>query len=1500
MSFGVFEAAVGSEVEVGLAKQASVDKMAAAVYDVREKLGPILFASRDREEFRHKVAMMKADQSVYKIISAHLMPLPKVIRDIVGKNSVLEKEFCQRLADATPMPDVNTDDPTQLGAGLGAPPGPMPQVSGVGGPLTDPVGGSGVDRGIMQNQFGPGTTARRRRADVPGLPGVAEPDKLMTSDELDKQRPLGQGQSWGQMGNMGQMGQSNQLPNPLGKSGRRVRADGTVDVKPAFEDHRGQELEPEGDFKGYLDKMDQGAESKIGDNFVGEGTEHTEDPTKHNFASRQTVARYTKFCKQRGLSPIRLSSLDRFAEATPLTDAGYFRLSATITAWENEHKPKVPSTKLKKQDKVASGRDVNDDHALRATDNALGHREQTVNPYTGKPGDRPTTRTENTGYKSYSSEPVWQHPSGQSMSPYENTGYHQFKRNPSYQESDSAGRHRAMRDPMRHYIAWCRKHGYKRLSARNINIYAGRDLQLAYFLAMRCKEAIKVARRRRATGEPEPVPGVPSGAKTPVVDIINSLGDPAEVMGPRHQGRRRQAAPDYLQKADDALTQLLNQKAEEFQQTIAPLQQALITVQQAEQLQQQQNPLNVLPTPGTVNVMPGQSDSTPGQLGMPDPNQPDISGLVQALQPGGGAMGGIAPQESPAGGGQGAPPPAAAGGGLPPDMDPSQKAARRGKGQGAFRPRIAAAGPSKGAPWQWTQGTSPDHGYPVHRPVSIVAPGSFEKRQPTFEIHQQSSDPNGPVNYLQDLNFSADDGPSGSGVQRNQFPNVSAAMQHAEAYLPGFFSGDAMSQWSPHPQTARYFSPSTRKRWEKNGRQSLARPRQAAGVGELWDRWKQNRGEQGDALRGDEVDYSRFQQEHGVGDRALQNLKKRNETPDFAPINGQGRGRSPQGITVGRKQACWPGCHENEAHAAKFHSKDKKDARRRQAGPYDPGPEYDNVKGTDDFHTFNDRGQGSDHPGRSRGWKGQFAQEPQGPYDGEYYTKGRAQVRGGPGPDVAKYWLTTPHGIHGPHHNVHDAFDAAEPFLAQDAEIGKGQGTLFDAPRAKGAARQRSPLARRKRANPAPFDQGKHSIGDPEDGHTPIANPVNPYTGGGMFDDAPDLTPRAARKAYRKHSWSGWGPAVHPKARKVAGWEWDNHLNGYLANTPQHFACDCGEQFPTPSGFQRCACGKQYNSYVIGTGGSAREASAEKFIVREVPVRPDVIVANRKLATGKGSSPDWVDPFPDAEPWPHGMPYLRSPGPPPPQAGPYPSTKNALEGPFGEEGSWSRYVEQKARQRGWEPGEYVPKPGEKEDPKLANRKLASSGEWATNPSEGSFLGHTPDHKIPQYLEHLRGKVRGQNISMGELSDLQGLAEHGYIHPDDMELHEAAGTPEEDFMRGQDRDPDNDPFDPREFGAKRKAMRRGAPFAGYEDFDDCTSKNSDKRDSSAYCGEIKHRTEDKKARKVQLVDKHGNIHNLVDPGELGDGDDPGHPTFKKQPKDWARRGDGAKWIKNPIG
>lgn len=58
----------------------------------------------------------------------------------------------------------------------------------------------------------------------------------------------------------------------------------------------------------------------------------------------------------------------------------------------------------------------------------------------------------------------------------------------------------------------------------------------------------------------------------------------------------------------------------------------------------------------------------------------------------------------------------------------------------------------------------------------------------------------------------------------------------------------------------------------------------------------------------------------------------------------------------------------------------------------------------------------------------------------------------------------------------------------------------------------------------------------------------------------------------------------------------------------------------------------------------------------------------------------------------------------------------------------------------------------------------------------------------------------------------------------------------------------------EQGTLFEAMRKGAPFAGYDDFEDCTSQNSDKDDPDAYCGEIKHKTEDgKKTSRLTLAE-----------------------------------------------
>jgi len=47
--------------------------------------------------------------------------------------------------------------------------------------------------------------------------------------------------------------------------------------------------------------------------------------------------------------------------------------------------------------------------------------------------------------------------------------------------------------------------------------------------------------------------------------------------------------------------------------------------------------------------------------------------------------------------------------------------------------------------------------------------------------------------------------------------------------------------------------------------------------------------------------------------------------------------------------------------------------------------------------------------------------------------------------------------------------------------------------------------------------------------------------------------------------------------------------------------------------------------------------------------------------------------------------------------------------------------------------------------------------------------------IAERLEYLRGELRAERMSYGELAELQGLVEH--IDPGDIELLEAAGVPE---------------------------------------------------------------------------------------------------------------------------
>jgi hypothetical protein len=49
------------------------------------------------------------------------------------------------------------------------------------------------------------------------------------------------------------------------------------------------------------------------------------------------------------------------------------------------------------------------------------------------------------------------------------------------------------------------------------------------------------------------------------------------------------------------------------------------------------------------------------------------------------------------------------------------------------------------------------------------------------------------------------------------------------------------------------------------------------------------------------------------------------------------------------------------------------------------------------------------------------------------------------------------------------------------------------------------------------------------------------------------------------------------------------------------------------------------------------------------------------------------------------------------------------------------------------------------------------------------------------LEYLRGELRAERISYGELAELQGLADEGKIPADDLEMLEAAGAPEASYV-----------------------------------------------------------------------------------------------------------------------
>ena len=272
-----------------------------------------------------------------------------------------------------------------------------------------------------------------------------------------------------------------------------------------------------------------------------------------------------------------------------------------------------------------------------------------------------------------------------------------------------------------------------------------------------------------------------------------------------------------------------------------------------------------------------------------------------------------------------------------------------------------------------------------------------------------------------------------------------------------------------------------------------------------------------------------------------------------------------------------------------------------------------------------------------------------------------------------------------------------------------------------------------------------------------------------------DMSCSHGRHAHRKQAWTGWGPEQVAPHHKVADWDWDNHLNAYVSTaSPRQFTCDCGQGHSVP-GYSNCKCGKIWNSYVIGTGGDRHEASVEKFLCREIPSRPDVIVASRRRAD---MDHELSTEFPQLQ---HGDVVRHV-------SDSYdPRTVVDKEGP-GARGSGLEgvVIGGPKRMNTGHPNLMVKwkHPGKPED-------------WFHGEFNGDTSHHSPDELIPtgrKYPIDQQGRALvTQTWQDDPMMDThrQDLVEQGRM-PASSDAHTVRQW-----------NPDKDPFDPREFGARRR-------------------------------------------------------------------------------------------------
>ena len=91
------------------------------------------------------------------------------------------------------------------------------------------------------------------------------------------------------------------------------------------------------------------------------------------------------------------------------------------------------------------------------------------------------------------------------------------------------------------------------------------------------------------------------------------------------------------------------------------------------------------------------------------------------------------------------------------------------------------------------------------------------------------------------------------------------------------------------------------------------------------------------------------------------------------------------------------------------------------------------------------------------------------------------------------------------------------------------------------------------------------------------------------------------------------------RRKMSSSWHLDNKLSAYVSKVRQKFACSCGAKLDVPA-YNICKCGKIWNAYKVH---SATKGDT-MYVVREVPVRENVLVAGRGKTASRRRHADFL------------------------------------------------------------------------------------------------------------------------------------------------------------------------------------------------------------------------------------------------------------------------------------